>query len=80
MPKDKKTSKQITGQHIRSARAFQHISQGELAALVKVTRKTISLYETGAVSPTLIKFVEICNALDISPDETLSKILKEVHG
>ena len=46
-------------------------TQIKLAEKTKIHRNTLNVYINGKVDPTLSKFVRICEALDISPNEML---------
>lgn len=54
---------------LKSARAAKDLSQGDLAALVGVTRQTIGMIETGDYNPSLKLCIAICRALDKTLDE-----------
>lgn len=54
---------------LKSARAARDLSQGELAALVGVTRQTIGMIEAGDYNPSLKLCIAICKALDKTLDE-----------
>lgn len=54
---------------MKSARAAKDLSQGELAALVGVTRQTIGMIESGEYNPSLRLCIAICRALDKTLDE-----------
>lgn len=54
---------------MKSARAAKDLSQGELAALVGVTRQTIGMIESGEYNPSLKLCIAICRALDKTLDE-----------
>lgn len=56
--------KLILKNRLKEARAEKHLSQGELAALVGVSRQTISSIETGQFSPTAKLALVLCIALD----------------
>lgn len=49
---------------LKDARAEKKLSQSELAALVGVSRNTISSIETGQFSPTAKLALVLCIALD----------------
>lgn len=49
---------------LKVARAERNLSQGELAALVGVSRQTISSIETGQFSPTAKLALVLCIALE----------------
>lgn len=59
---------------MKSARAAKDLSQGELAALVGVTRQTIGMIEAGDYNPSLNLCIAICKALD----KTLNDLFWEV--
>lgn len=48
---------------IKTARVEKGITQEELADMIKVTRQTISLIESGKYNPTLKLCISICLAL-----------------
>lgn len=54
---------------LKSARAAKDLSQQQLAALVKVSRQTISAIEKGDYNPTINLCIAICKALDKTLDE-----------
>ncbi|MBQ9067146.1 MAG: helix-turn-helix transcriptional regulator [Clostridia bacterium] len=54
---------------LKEARAEQNLSQAELAALVGVSRNTISSIETGQFSPTAKLALILCTALDKTFEE-----------
>lgn len=54
---------------LKSARAAKDLSQGDLAALVGVTRQTIGMIEAGDYNPSLKLCLSICRALDKTLDE-----------
>ena len=56
--------KLILKNRLKEARAEKHLSQGELAALVGVSRQTISSIETGQFSPTAKLALVLCIAVD----------------
>lgn len=54
---------------LKSARAAKDLSQGELAAVVGVTRQTIGMIEAGDYNPSLKLCILICKALDKTLDD-----------
>lgn len=54
---------------LKAARAGKDLSQGDLAALVGVTRQTIGMIESGKYNPTLNLCLAICHALDKTLDD-----------
>ena len=59
---------------LKSARAAKDMSQGDLAAVVGVTRQTIGMIETGDYNPSLKLCIAICKALDKTLDLSLIHI------
>lgn len=62
------------GINIKSERLRRSISQERLAELTNISRNSVSLIETGKINPTILKVIDIANALDV--DITL--LLREV--
>lgn len=56
--------KLILKNHLKAARTEKNFSQAELAALVGVSRNTISSIETGQFNPTAKLALVLCIALD----------------
>ena len=54
----------ILKNRLKEARAEQGLSQAQLAALVRVSRNTISSIETGQFNPTAKLALVLCIALD----------------
>ena len=54
---------------LKSARAAKDLSQGDLAAIVGVTRQTIGMIEAGDYNPSLKLCFALCKALDRTLDE-----------
>lgn len=54
---------------MKAARAAKDLSQGDLAALVGVTRQTIGMIEAGDYNPSLKLCIAICRELDKTLDE-----------
>ena len=50
--------------NLKAARSEKKLSQGELAAMVGVSRQTISSIETGQFNPTAKLALILCIALD----------------
>ena len=50
--------------NLKAARSEKKLSQGELAAMVGVSRQTISSIETGQFNPTAKLALLLCIALD----------------
>lgn len=53
---------------MKIARVEKDLSQDQLAALVGVTRQTISMIESGKFNPSLQLCISICRALDRTLD------------
>ncbi len=56
--------KLVLRNRLKEVRAEKNLSQGELAALVGVSRNTISSIETGQFCPTAKLALILCTALD----------------
>ena len=56
--------KLILRNRLKAARAEKHLSQGQLAEMVGVSRNTISSIETGQFNPTAKLALLLCIALD----------------
>ncbi len=56
------------GISIKSERLRRGISQGELAEKCDISRNSVSLIETGKINPTIIRVIDIADALGISID------------
>lgn len=51
---------------MREARTKLHLSQGELARQIGVSRQTINMIENGGYNPTIELCVRICRALGLT--------------
>lgn len=58
--------------NIRKYRKLNHMSQDELADKLKVTRQSISLWETGQTQPSLDNIVALAKLFNVSTDNLLS--------
>lgn len=56
------------GISIKSERLRRGMSQEELAERCDISRNSVSLIETGKINPTIIRVIDIADALDISID------------
>lgn len=56
------------GINIKSERLRRGISQEELAEKCDISRNSVSLIETGKINPTIIRVIDIADALGISID------------
>ena len=70
---DKQRLKNI-GINIKSERLRRNISQEKLAELTKISRNSVSLIETGKINPTILKVLDIANALGTD----LNALTKEI--
>ncbi len=61
--------KLVLRNRLKEVRAEKNLSQGELAALVGVSRNTISSIETGQFCPTAKLALVLCIALDKTFEE-----------
>ena len=55
----------MTNNRIKAAREAAHLSQGDLAAQLKVTRQTISAYERGLREPRMDVWKSLSDALSV---------------
>ncbi len=62
-------NRQRLGNRIKVARAEHNLSQGALAALVGVTRQTISSIETGQYTPSALLAFVLARALNKPVEE-----------
>lgn len=58
---------------LKKERDAKALSQFSLAKKAKVTQADVSRMESGAHKPNLVKFVRLCNALEVSADSLLQK-------
>ena len=61
--------KLILRNRLKAARAEKHLSQGQLAEMVGVSRQTINAIEKGDYNPTIRLCRAICRALGTTLDE-----------
>lgn len=70
------------GQNIQKARIKKGITQEKLAEICGVSNNHISMLETGKSSGSIILIINICNALDISPNylfqNTINNFIDEI--
>jgi transcriptional regulator with XRE-family HTH domain len=64
-------TKRRLGQRIRVYRRMRHLSQAELAYLIRDSRQAIVKYETGRAAPQLTRIPALCEALNISLSDLL---------
>ena len=67
---DKERLKNI-GINIKIERFRKGISQEELAEKCNISRNTISLIETGKINPTILKIIDIAQALNIDIEDII---------
>ena len=70
---DKKRLKNL-GLNIKVLRIKQELSQEDLAERVKISRNSISLIETGKINPTILKVLDIANALNVDLNTLINDI------
>ncbi|MEG2602954.1 MAG: helix-turn-helix transcriptional regulator, partial [Carnobacterium sp.] len=56
-------------ERIYALRKANNFTQEEIAQELKVSRQTISNWETGTAQPTIDKVIELANVFDVSMDE-----------
>jgi transcriptional regulator with XRE-family HTH domain len=61
---------------LQKARAKSGITQEELARRVRLTREYISLLEHGKRTPTILVFIRLARALDVSPADLITEVEK----
>jgi len=66
------------GENLYNLRKKHNLSQEEVAEKLNVTRQTISKWETKESKPDFDKIMPICNLFEISPEELLTGVKKEV--
>ena len=59
------------GQNLKQIRTEKHISQGDIARTLKVSRGYISNIENGKMNPTLSTIVKLAKAIGIQADALL---------
>ncbi|MCM1002910.1 MAG: helix-turn-helix domain-containing protein [Candidatus Gastranaerophilales bacterium] len=57
------------GINIKSERLRRGISQEELAEKCDISRNSVSLIETGKINPTIIRVIDIADALGVNIDD-----------
>ena len=57
------------GTKIYKLRTARHLSQGELADMLDVSRQSVSKWETGAAVPDLDKLMRLCDLFSVTLDE-----------
>lgn len=69
----------IIGDRVRKSRIAKGYSQRELGNLIKVSKVSICGYEIGSRKPTLDTFIDLVNALGVSPEYLLGLDVNVVH-
>ena len=64
----------IFGINVKKHRLLQGISQEELAEKCDISRNSISLIETGKLNPTILKVVDIAEALDVNIENLITDV------
>lgn len=59
------------GENIKKLRKKLHMTQNELAEKAGISRVTIGFYERGDQEPPASRLIQICNALNVTPNELL---------
>lgn len=59
------------GDNLRSLREAQNLSQRELARISGVSLSTIKRMESGTTHARMIKFIRVCDALNVSVTSAL---------
>jgi transcriptional regulator with XRE-family HTH domain len=59
------------GNNLRKVRIEKHITQGDIARLLNVSRGYISKVENGKTNPTLSTITKLAKAVGVSTDELL---------
>ena len=55
---------------------MRHLLQSELAEKIKKPQSYVSKYERGERRLDVVEFIDICQALNINPEETLRKFIE----
>ena len=63
--------------NLKEARAKRKMKQSELAEKLNIPQQRISEYETGTITPSLDRLVELAKILDVSLDELIE--FREIH-
>ena len=66
MNQDEQLLRTKLGQELRRARQARKLTQNTLAELVQTDPETISRFERGATLPSLVRLLELADALDVS--------------
>ena len=63
----------IIGERIKKERFKRHMSQQELGDILNVSKVSVCGYETGMRTPSLETFVDLLDALEVSPEYLLGR-------
>ena len=58
-------------ENLKTYRKMLNLNANKLAENLNVAPTTVSMWENGKSYPDLLKFVELCNILSVSPDELI---------
>ena len=64
------------GDRIRKIREEKSLSQTEIAEYIGMTKSSYAKYERGEQDMTMARFIEIADALGVSPDTLFKGIIK----
>ena len=59
----------IVGNNLKQARKFKGLTQREVAKKLKMTQQQYSRFENGVFELNYMQILELCNLLDITPNE-----------
>lgn len=59
----------IVGNNLKQARKFKGLTQREVAEKFKMTQQQYSRFENGVFELNYMQILELCNLLDITPNE-----------
>lgn len=62
----------IVGNNLKQARKFKGLTQREVAEKFKMTQQQYSRFENGVFELNYMQILELCNLLDITPNELFS--------
>ena len=68
----------IVGARVKEKRLEKGLTQKQLGTLIGVRKPSISGYETGNRTPSLEKFIDLLNVLDVSPSCLLGREVKVI--
>ncbi len=70
---DKSDELKLLGQRIRKLRISKGLSQAKLGVLINKDQQSIHKIESGQFNPSYFYLLEICEGLEISIEELVSK-------